>query len=84
MENKSGAGQKKLILTTLQWWFSASALLSMVIVPLVVGVFYILELAYRIFNQPAQYSVLYGLMIGIVLSLLAGYWYAGMAKRRVE
>lgn len=82
--NKVITGPKRALLTPVQWWLSASALLGLVIVPATIGAFYIFELAKLFFKQPLQYSAVYGLVLGVCLSLAAGYFYSGIARKRVE
>jgi amino acid transporter len=84
MDQAPEATEKKKILSPLQWWLSASAMFALAIVPITVGLFYMLNLTKRLFDQPLQYNPLLGLIIGLLLSLLAGYFYSGIARKHAE
>ncbi|MDG6225136.1 MAG: hypothetical protein QCI82_06450 [Candidatus Thermoplasmatota archaeon] len=82
--NKVINAPKRALLTPMQLWLSASSMLALIIVPASIGMFYIFELAKHLFKQPLQYSAVYGLIFGIVLSLIAGYFYSRIARKRIE
>jgi len=72
------------ILSPAQWWLSASAMFSLVIVPITVGIFYIMKVSKTLFDLPPQYSPPFGLLVGLALSLALGYFYSGMARKHAE
>jgi inner membrane protein involved in colicin E2 resistance len=76
--------EKKSILSPLQWWLSASAVFALVIVPLTVAAFYMLNITKRVADYPIQYNPIVGIVVGIVLSLAIGYFYSGVARKHAE
>jgi hypothetical protein len=76
--------EKKHILSPLQWWLSASAILAFVLVPMTVATFYMLNITKRVADYPIQYNPIVGIVVGILLSLAAGYFYSGVARKLAE
>ncbi|MCD6383552.1 MAG: hypothetical protein J7L88_03735 [Thermoplasmata archaeon] len=59
-------------------------LMTIIVLPLTIGVSYILNLGNKLFNGPAEYSVLFGLGAGALLSIVLGYIYGRMAIKELE
>ena len=76
--------EKKRILSPLQWWLSASAIFAFVLVPLTIAAFYMLNITKRVADYPIQYNPFVGIVVGIILSLVIGYFYSGIARKHAE
>jgi hypothetical protein len=72
------------MMNPLSWILTASIILSIAVVPLTVGVFYIMDLSVIIFGLPNQYGAVFGLLTGILLSIAGGWIYSGYARKHVE
>lgn len=81
-ENKDAPERK--ILSPSTWLFYSSALFAIILVPVVTGAFYMLRISQRLFDQKLEYSVLAGILVGIIISLAAGYFYSNMARKHAE
>ena len=76
-------GEKRL-LSPATWIIVASLVWSILIVPISVAVFYMFKISYRLFELPSQYSVVMGLGIGIIISIIVGVIYSNIARKHVE
>ena len=67
------------------WFFYSSILWSILIVPLVVALFFILDLAPKLLdNGTPEMSVSIGLFLGLSISLSIGYFYSRAARKNME
>ena len=67
------------------WFFYSSILWSVLVVPLVVALFFMLNFGPRLFdNGTPEMSVAIGLAIGLAISLTIGYFYSNAARKNVE
>jgi uncharacterized membrane protein len=81
-ENKDAVERK--ILSPSTWLFYSSALFAIILVPVFTGAFYMLRVSQRLFEQKLEYSVIAGIILGIIVSLAAGYFYSNMARKHAE
>ena len=65
-------------------FFISFLIWSVVIVPLSMGLFFMLEIFPRFTDLGNQYSVVLGLFIGLVISAVAGYFYSLRARKQIE
>jgi hypothetical protein len=84
MDPKPETPEKKQILSPFQWWVSASALFALVIVPITIAAFYMLNLTHRVIDYPLQYNAVAGILIGLLISGVVGYFYSGSARKHAE
>lgn len=66
------------------WLLYSTALFGMILVPVSTAALYILKLFPKLFQLKNEYSVVAGIGLGLVLSLIAGYLYSNMARKHVE
>ncbi len=83
LEKKTGKSERK-ILSPGSWFFYSFILWSIVIIPLSIAVFFILNVFPNLFDMGNQYSALVGLLVGIVLSLIVSFIYSKRARERAE
>jgi hypothetical protein len=82
-ENRKVKGERK-ILSPGTWFFYSFILWSIVIVPIAIGAFYILEVFPRLTDLGNQYSAVLGLFIGIFAAAIVGYFYSNRARKHAE
>jgi hypothetical protein len=82
-ENGSVKGERK-ILSPGTWFFYSFILWSIVIVPLMIGAFYILEVFPRFTDLGNEYSAMVGLFLGILAAAIVGYIYSNRARKHAE
>lgn len=79
-EKKEG----RKILSPAKWFALSFVFWSAILIPLSIGASYILKVSNRLFELDNNYSILYGLAFGIVLSLIVGYIYSSKARNLAE
>ena len=77
------AGERK-ILNPATWLLYSTALFAIILVPLTTGFLYMIRISALLFNEKNEYSVIAGIILGVILSLIAGYIYSNMARKHVE
>ncbi|MEA3559431.1 MAG: hypothetical protein U9R75_09290 [Candidatus Thermoplasmatota archaeon] len=82
-EQPKKKGERK-ILTPATWFAFSFIFWSIILIPLSVGFFYILKVSVRLFELDNNYSILFGLGVGLVLSLIVGYIYSNKARKLAE
>ena len=82
-EQPKNKGERK-ILSPATWFVFSFIFWSAIIIPLSIGLFYILKVSVRLFELDNNYSILYGLAFGLVLSLIVGYLYSNKARKLAE
>ncbi|MGA1866647.1 MAG: hypothetical protein ACMUFK_04185 [Thermoplasmatota archaeon] len=65
-------------------FFISFLLWSIIIVPVSMGAFYMLEICYKYMELGNQYSVLLGLVVGLIVSAAVGYIYSIRALKNAE
>ena len=83
-EKRAQDNEKRKILSPGTWFMLSFILWSVIIVPLSIGVFYILKISKNVFDLEIQYSVVFGLIFGLIASAIVGYIYAGKARKQAE
>jgi hypothetical protein len=76
-------GERK-ILSPSTWLFYSSVLFAIILVPVFTGAFYMLRISQRLFDSKLEYSVIAGILLGIIVSVAAGAFYSNMARKHVE
>ncbi len=67
------------------WFFYSSILWSIIVVPLVIALFFMLGLAPKLMDKGTpEMSVAMGLIVGLLISLSIGYFYSKAARKNVE
>jgi xanthine/uracil permease len=84
MESDSEKKGERKILSQTTWLLYSAALFAIVLVPAFTGLFYMIRFTESLFQEKVEYSVLIGMAVGIILSLVAGYFYSNMARKHVE
>ena len=82
-ENNATKGERK-ILSPGTWFFYSFILWSIVIIPLMMGAFYILEIFPRFTDLGNEYSAMLGLFLGIIAAAIVGYIYSNRARKHAE
>jgi drug/metabolite transporter (DMT)-like permease len=82
-EKMKGKSERK-ILSPGTWFFYSFILWSVIIVPLSMGAFFILEVFPNLFEMGNQYSAMVGLFVGVVISAVVGYFYSIRARDNAE
>jgi hypothetical protein len=82
-ENKAIKGERK-ILSPGTWFLYSFLLWSIVIIPLLMGAFYIIELFPRFTDLGNEYSAMLGLFIGLAISAIVSYFYSNRARKHAE
>jgi hypothetical protein len=82
-ENKAVKGERK-ILSPGTWFLYGFILWSVVIIPLMMGAFYILEPFPRYTDLGNEYSALLGLILGLIAAAIVGYIYSNRARKHAE
>lgn len=83
LENKLGRSERK-ILSPGTWFLYSIILWSMIIIPISMAAFFILNIFPNLFDMGNQYSAVVGLFVGIVVSVIVGYIYSNMARKHAE
>ena len=84
MESGSGDTMGRKILNPYTWLFYSTALFAVWLVPLTTGAFYMVRVSALLFNAKVEYSVVAGIIFGLLLSLAAGVFYSRMASKHME
>ncbi len=84
MKSENIEAHDRKILSNSTWIFYSSALFAIIIVPLFTGAFYMLRVSQILFNSKLEYSVVAGMILGIIVSIAAGVFYSNMARKHVE
>ncbi len=67
------------------WFFYSSILWSIPVIPIVVALFFMFDLAPKLMDKGTpEISVAIGLIVGILISIGIGYFYAKAAIKNVE
>jgi hypothetical protein len=82
-EQPKKKGERK-ILSPATWFAFSFIFWSIILTPLSIGLFYILKVSHRLFELDNNYSILYGLVTGLILSLIVGYLYSNKARKLAE
>ena len=83
MSSDSGAKSSDEMLTPRSVYFYSILLMLIILLPFAIGVSYVLKLGPKLFSGPAEYSVLFGFGVGVLLSLLAGFLYGRVAIKEM-
>jgi len=83
-EPKEAPKGERRILSPGTWFLLGFLLWSVILVPVTMGVFFILKVSLRVFDLQNQYSAVFGLAVGLVLAAVAGYFYSSQARKRAE
>lgn len=81
-DSRSDPGGEKL--TPWSVYFYSTILMLMILLPFAIGGSYVLRVGPRLFSGPAEYSVLFGLGVGILISLIAGFIYGRAAIKEIS
>ncbi|MBN1539043.1 MAG: hypothetical protein JW939_02780 [Candidatus Thermoplasmatota archaeon] len=65
-------------------FFISFLLWSILILPVSMGAFFMLEVCYKYMGLGNQYSVLMGLIVGLIISGVVGYIYSIRALKHME
>ena len=84
MESNAGKDSERKILAPRTWLLYSTALFSLILVPIVTGAFYMLKISVRLFSAKPEYSVIAGILIGILLSFVAGFFYSNNARKHAD
>ena len=76
-------GRVKLM-NPVAWILSACLIWAIIIVPLTMAFFYMLKISPKLFSLPNQYSAVFGLILGLIISFVVGYFYSNRARKNVE
>ena len=76
--------EERKILSPTTWLLYSTALFAIVLVPLATGAFYMVRFSSRFFDEKVEYSVIAGMVLGLLLSFAAGLFYSNMARKHVE
>jgi len=83
MSSESGAKSSDEMLTPRSVYLYSILLMIMVLMPFAIGISYVLRLGPRLFSGPAEYSVLFGLGVGALLSIIIGFLYGKVAIKEM-
>lgn len=83
MSSDGRAEPNNEMLTPRSVYFYSILLMLMILMPFAIGVSYVLRIGPRLFSGPAEYSVLFGLGVGVLLSLIAGFLYGRLAIKEM-
>ena len=72
------------ILSPGTWYMLSFLIWSVILVPITMGAFFILRISVRIADLENQYSALFGLIFGLILSGIVGFFYAQRARKHAE
>ena len=72
------------LMSPISWILTASLVWAIIIVPITMALLYMFRISARLFSLPNQYSAVFGLIIGILISFGVGYYYSHRARRNVE
>ena len=82
-DNGTGKSERK-ILSPGTWFFYSFILWSVVLIPLSMAAFFILEVFQKLFEMGNQYSAVAGLFVGLILALIVSFIYSKRARDAAE
>jgi hypothetical protein len=84
MASETDGSTERKIMAPSKWLLYSTALFAIILVPLFTGAFYIIKVSWVLFQERVEYSVVAGMIVGLLASLAAGWFYSNVAKKHVE
>ena len=83
LEKNTGKSERK-ILSPGSWFFYSFLLWGIVLIPLSMAAFFVLNVFPNLFDMGNQYSALVGLLVGLLLAVVVAYIYSKRARDHAE